>query len=82
MAEQNFVTKTDLQLESTNIRSEIRRNYDELKSEIQLVKTEIQTVKLELTNKIESQGDKIVIRLGAMMVGISTILSIVFGVLK
>lgn len=97
MTEQNLVSKTDLQLESTNIRAEMRKQFDGLKHDMQVMdinfkneinevrtglKNEIHEVRTELKNEIQMQSDKIVIRLGAVIVGVSTIISIFFGAIK
>jgi hypothetical protein len=95
MADQNFATKKDLDLSSTQIRAEmslmrsdlsqeITKVRTELKHEIQEVRTElkqeIQEVRTEISrldNKIDSMGDKIVIRLGTLIVGVATIMSLI-----
>ena len=74
MVEQNFLSKTDLEIETTKIRSEMRVMGAEIRAEMKEMGVEIRSEMKRLDDKIESQADKIVIRLGAMIVGFSAVI--------
>jgi hypothetical protein len=92
MADQNFATKKDLEIISTEIRkdmqitsSNLQKDMDiisaDLRKDIQIISSEIRSeFKTEiqrLDNKIDSVADKIVIRLGTLIVGVATIMSLI-----